>query len=524
LEESPPRISISSAVPVDSDGILDGEPGLRVVPNEQTALAVDITPDADIVGGVAVAPGALAFEPSLNFYECPADAQPAGVQCASLTVPLDWQTPDDGRTTEIALRVIRAPKNNRGGFTFNPGGPGGAGIEIGAIIHSELPPQVRSRFDFVMWDPRGVGLSGPQLSGCDAPSQPNLPDTGPVDWQSEWAEFSVQYGQANQACFEANPDAAPYLGTWQVVRDLDAMRAALGYPRWNYWGMSYGTRIGYTFAKTFPNRLRTMIVDGSLWPQESVYRLASQQPAGWITAQQVYASVVGRAQARKINQILEALNDRVIVDTSSGVRLTRWSVSSSIYGSLGNQSLYPQIRQIVNILHDELFATGGPRNRTRIATLLAALDAEVDSQAKAYVFGFVNCADLQDRPTPEAMGRLAAATERNYGTTLPIATMAGTTCMGLPTNYSPGVPRELTTISLATPPMVVLSSGDRATPWIWGRTMANQYAGSRTITYESSQHVTYLQTSSMCVNQPVTRYLITRQMPRTDIFCAYVPS
>jgi pimeloyl-ACP methyl ester carboxylesterase len=479
---------------------------------------------ATMLSGVAIAPAAAAFEPTLNFYECPEDAQPAEVECASLTVPLDWQTPEDGRTTEIALRVIRAPKNNRGGFTYNPGGPGGSGIEIGSIIYEELPPQVRSRFDFVMWDPRGVGESGPKLQGCEMPPEPQLPEIGPVDWEVVWPAFAEATGAANQACFEANPDAAPYLGTWQVVRDLDAMRAALGYPRWNYWGMSYGTRIGYAYAKTFPNRLRTMIVDGSLWPQESIYRLASQQPAAWNTAQQVYASVTGRAQARKMDQILEALDDTVIVDSSSGVTLTRWLLSSSLYTAMGSQAQYPLIRQTINAVHDALFAETGPRNRSQAVRLVTRLQEANEEASEVYVSRFVNCADLNDRPTPAATGRLAVATERNYGTTLVLATVNGIACMGLPANYSPGVPRELSTITLATPPMVVLSTGDRATPWIWGRTMANQYAGSKTISYTSSQHVTYLQTPSRCVNQPVTRYIITRQMPRTDISCAFTPS
>lgn len=490
---------------------------LTAIPSALAMVALGLS-------GVAVAPTAAAFEPTLSFYECPEDARPQGVECASLTVPLDWQTPDDGRTTEIALRVIRAPKNNRGGFTYNPGGPGGSGIEIGSIVYEELPPQVRSRFDFVMWDPRGVGMSGPKLQGCAPQPEPQLPDIGPVDWEAEWSALANQFASVNQACFEANPDAAPYLGTWQVVRDLDAMRAALGYPRWNYWGMSYGTRIGYTYAKTFPNRLRTMIVDGSLWPQESVYRLASQQPAAWIEAQQVYASVMGRAQARKIDQILEALDDTVITDASSGVTITRWLLSGSIYGALGSQVSYQAIKDTVNMVHNELFATAGPRNRSQAARLVMQLKEANEDASDAYVFGFINCADLNDRPTPATMGRLAAATARSYGTTLPLSTTAGIACMGLPANYSPGMPRELSTITLATPPMVVLSTGDRATPWIWGRTMANQYAGSKTISYTSSQHVTYMQTPSACVNQPVTRYIITRQMPRTDISCAFTPS
>jgi pimeloyl-ACP methyl ester carboxylesterase len=81
---------------------------------------------------------------------------------------LDWQNPNDGRTTTIDVRVMRS-KEGKGGLTFNPGGPGGSGIEAFPAIYSLLPDDVASAFDFVGWDPRGVGGSGPKITG---PAQP----------------------------------------------------------------------------------------------------------------------------------------------------------------------------------------------------------------------------------------------------------------------------------------------------------------------------------------------------------------
>ncbi|MGA0104579.1 MAG: alpha/beta hydrolase, partial [Steroidobacteraceae bacterium] len=77
---------------------------------------------------------------------------------------------------------------------------------------------------------------------------------------------------------------------------------------------------------------------------------------------------------------------------------------------------------------------------------------------------------------------------------------------------------------LATPPMFVLSTGDTATQWVWGRSMANTFARSRTISYASTQHVSYLQTPSTCVNNTVTRYLLTLQRPSADISCSFAPT
>lgn len=491
------------------------------MPSPLPALVATLGLLATGLTGLAIAPAASAFEPTLTYVDCPDEVKPASTKCAELTVPLDWQTPDDGRTTKIALRVIPSPRGG-GGFTFNPGGPGGAGIEIGEFVHSILPRQVRDRFDFVMWDPRGVGLSGPKLTGCGPVPDPELPVIGPVDWEKAWSDWAITRGEANSDCFAKNSDSAPYLGTWQVVRDMEAMRIALGYPRWNLWGMSYGTRIAYTYAKTFPDSLRAVIVDGSLWPQESIYRLSSQQPMAWQTALQVYSSVMGRAQTRKFEQVLEVLDDTYI-KTADGF-LTRWNFTYDVTRALGDQGAYPAIRDYINTTYDLVFAQPGAQARTAAVRALEAIDDETPDYAESFIFSFINCADLHDRPTPEMAGRVGASAARDYGTTFALATLNITSCQGLPADYSPPVPSDWTTIRLATPPVVVLSLGDRATPWLWGKIMANQYARSRIINYNSSQHVTYLFAPSTCVNDAVTRYLLRRELPARNVFCSFTPS
>jgi pimeloyl-ACP methyl ester carboxylesterase len=117
-----------------------------------------------------------------------------------------------------------------------------------------LPAIVKRHFDIVLWDPRGTGLSTPVPTGCttNPNTLPVIPATGPIDWGSVTQTFLAAQQAANQQCYEANLDLAPYLGTQFVVRDLDALRQALNVPRWTYWGMSYGTRIGLLYAQLYP--------------------------------------------------------------------------------------------------------------------------------------------------------------------------------------------------------------------------------------------------------------------------------
>jgi pimeloyl-ACP methyl ester carboxylesterase len=483
----------------------------------------------------AVAPAAQSFEPTLSYYKCPPKSLPAGVQCAKLTVPLDWQTPNDGRTTTIDVRVMRS-KAGKGGFTFNPGGPGGSGIESLPWVYSLLPDEVVSQFDFVAWDPRGVGGSGPKFTGCQYGNMvtPYPPATGPVDWQVYWQQTADQVAAINTACLAANPDSAPYLGTWQVIRDLDALRAALGYSAWNFWGMSYGTRIGNAYARTFPNRLRALIMDGSLPAEDTTYGLATSFPPNAWVSLQLFPALAAPAAARKITVIEEYLNGTVVA-LPDGTELTRWNWTEQFRALLASQRQYPVAVAFVNNLYAGITAAT-PAERTKrlevVANISKQLRASLSEQMTdtAAVFVFVECADAHDRPTPSQLAAASESVERNYGATRPYSIgnypdSYTAACFGLaPEDLSPAIPTGSSTIALKTPPVFVLSTGDAATPWIWGRSLANTFARSRTITYYSTQHVSYLFSPSTCVNTPVTEYLLTLKLPAPNRLCAYVPS
>jgi pimeloyl-ACP methyl ester carboxylesterase len=473
----------------------------------------------------AVSPAAPAFTPKLTSYKCPPKTLPAGVQCARLTVPLDWQTPTDGRTTTIDVRVMRS-KEGRGGFTFNPGGPGGSGIDSFPGVYSLLPDEIVSRFDFVGWDPRGVGGSGLKLKGCSLPTF-LPPDIGPVEWQAFWQDAFEKAGAANAACVAANPDAAPYLGTWQVIRDLDALRAALGYSQWNYWGMSYGTRIGNVYARTFPNRLRATILDGSLPADESIYRLGTSFPVNLQVTTELYPALAAPDAARKIRIIENHLNSAVL-PLPDGTKYTRWDWAEQYRTLLRSQNDYGGTRVYVDSLYTGI--TGKtPGERGKALKFVASISEQLRKAAKANeaiypVLALVNCSDLHDRPTVEQLVTASQMVEGNYGVTLPVFMGNAAVCAGLdPAGLSPAVPTGPSTVALKNPPVFVLTTGDVATPWVWGRGLANTFARSSTITYDSTQHVAYLSTPSACLNDPVTEYLLTLTMPPRVLGCPFVP-
>ena len=493
--------------------------GLGLLAASLTVPSVQAAPPDAAPAAPAVS--LLGFTPTLKYVSCPADENlPARTRCATLTVPLDWQRPKDGRTIKIALRVVRSAQGG-GGLTFNPGGPGQAAIDMAGALHSLLPTDVRDRFDLVVWDPRGTGLSGPTVTECPAVEGVPLALTGPVDVEAYWSGTHAAYAEANAKCLAANPNSAPYLGTWQVVRDLEAMRIALGYQQWNYWGMSYGTRIGHAYARTFPSSLRALIMDGSLMAGETVFRFGTTLPGGVEVALQVYASIVGKAQAHKINAIFDYLDVKTL--NAGGTRVSRWELAPELRTLLTEQAQYPVTRRVIDKLYKMVKAkTRDQKSRAAYAArdIRALLPRANDPST---TIRLINCADLLDRPTAEQLAAAASTVIRDYGNASMMYMGNAAMCAGLPSDLSPASPRGTSPIKLANPPMFVLSTGDAATPWAWGRSMANSFTGSRTISYTSTQHVTYLFTPSTCVNDTVTRYLLTLKPPRGDISCPFAP-
>ena len=457
---------------------------------------------------------------------CP-DESFAGFECGVLTVPLDWDDLANPANAEIAVTVKRATGKRMGFLTFNPGGPGESGMSSAPGIWGLLPSKVKQRFDWVGWDPRGVGLSQPQLTGCiDAQAQARAtayepPATGPVDWQAYTETYAAALAPGLAECLEINKDVAPYLGTYYVIRDLEAMRAALGAPRWNIWGMSYGTRIGYRYAREYPDRVRTLILDGAWSPNLTVASWMGGSTWSWTTVQQVFASLFGKEMVASLQRVIDGLDERTI--TVDGVELTRWQILPEIFNNISYQTFYPSIVEVITEV--DMLLKGDASAADRIAEPLRALQkrSAQDANSQLNIF-YINCRDMAGYPTVNQIARAAYVANANQSVYAGMAAMQkGAFCVGLPEDFTYGYEPLTEPLELSTPPVVINSLGDTRTEYVFGRTMANFMAGSSLITYDGTQHVSYLQTPSSCINVSVTRYLLQRIQPG-QLLCAYAPS
>ena len=211
-----------------------------------------------------------------------------GGECADIWVPLDYDDPDGLAITLKAKRQTATDDAKRRGSLFiNPGGPGESGIEYLGFIG--LPDNVQAMYDVVGFDPRGVGEQhAGRLSERLRPRR--LHRLRPDTRRRRRRSSSSRTGSPRSpraASTESGP-LVEHVSTVEVARDLDLMRQLVGDKKLNFFGASYGTYIGATYAGLFPKKVGRMVLDGAVDPLADPHKVALHQTAGFQTALDAY--------------------------------------------------------------------------------------------------------------------------------------------------------------------------------------------------------------------------------------------
>jgi pimeloyl-ACP methyl ester carboxylesterase len=178
----------------------------------------------------------------------------SGYLCGTLQVPLDSQHPSKGT---VPLAVIEHPvPDSKGVIVFNPGGPGESGVLILPILASLVPEAVKDQFTLVSFDERGTGSSEPLLCGPSAAAASSA--------IAGTAGATRTFAGLEHSCQAASPALFPTVNTMTSARDMDQLRAALGVPQIDFYGMSYGTALGAAYAQLFPTHVHAVILDGAV--------------------------------------------------------------------------------------------------------------------------------------------------------------------------------------------------------------------------------------------------------------------
>ena len=234
-------------------------------------LAAGTLAAVPIASAAAAAPAAAAGSIKWSTCSDPGLASIGGV-CGYLAVPLDYGHPK-GDKIQLAVSMVRhtsSAAKYQGIMITNPGGPGGSGLTLSSL-GQYVPGSSATTYDWIGFDPRGVGSSIPALS-CQpdffqGPRLPYIP-TSPSLAQ-KWLAISKSYAQS---CGKAQPALIQHVKTIDTVKDMDQIRIALGQKQINFFGFSYGTYLGQVYGTLFPTHVRRMVLDSTVDPRGVWYQ------------------------------------------------------------------------------------------------------------------------------------------------------------------------------------------------------------------------------------------------------------
>jgi pimeloyl-ACP methyl ester carboxylesterase len=210
---------------------------------------------------VGLAPAASAQSPSLSFAPC-GDA--AGVTCTNVKAPLDYDRPAGPQVKLFVAKVAATDQAHKLGSLFiNFGGPGGTTADYLEARAAGIFSAFHERYDIIGMDPRGVGQSTPSID-CKAnqETQGIYSVPFPTPDNVSLAGLAAKDLRYIARCQRLNGPILEHVSTANVARDMDLIRAGLGERRLSYFGYSYGTFLGATYASLFPTHYKRMVLDG----------------------------------------------------------------------------------------------------------------------------------------------------------------------------------------------------------------------------------------------------------------------
>ncbi|KAI1876768.1 uncharacterized protein JN550_000840 [Neoarthrinium moseri] len=200
---------------------------------------------------------------SISWKAC-GDLNGRELECSELEVPMDQFNPENSGNKTFTLPLIRLRgKDATQNILLNPGGPGGSGIEFLFRRGESLNAIVGEGFHLLSFDPRGVNGSKP-LASCypDKEAKRDLSAVRSDKVIEDSAEAFAWSQNYVKACQETMGEHGKYINTPQTAADMNSILDAVGQQDMIYWGFSYGTILGQTYASLFPERSERVIIDG----------------------------------------------------------------------------------------------------------------------------------------------------------------------------------------------------------------------------------------------------------------------
>ncbi|WP_219465067.1 alpha/beta fold hydrolase [Nonomuraea rhizosphaerae] len=437
---------------------------------------------------------------ALDWAACPGDK--VGMTCADLQVPADWQKPD-GRKITLKLGRLKSTGASEGSVLIAYGGPGGPGIALTQQF-APLWANLRKRMDVITWDTRGYGAQFSGLSTGLACTWTRIPLPGfPTDDADLGRLSDTNRGYA-EACRNKDPELFANMSSADHAKDMDAIRKALGDAQLNFYGASYAGIYAQDYARLFPGKVRTMVLDGTIshsgadWTKD-VLEMAKDNET---TFARLFTWCAGAGQCPELPARWRALVARAdrspIPARSAGIAYTGRDLQAlALSAAQQGPDAYPKVRDAIR-----------KAVRGDASGFVPARGARYPDQST----GVTECVDWPRAANRAELDKLIARVRRsapNAGTanTLLTGTLG---CIGWPvpvTNPPAPLPKGL-------PPM--LGAG----AWRESDAVARileQVPGSATIHHDGPGHTLY--PSSECARDHIDKYFTDRVLPAQTTKC-----
>lgn len=460
---------------------------------------------------------------SLNWDDCSGE-----FQCAYAVAPMDWDDPD---SEPIKLSLIKHAATGRetlGTLFVNPGGPGSSGVEfLKGSVNAGVTPVIQEYYDIVSWDPRGVAGSEAVHCFTDAELDEEL-FGDPREWAGlepgteEWFEIARESSRAyGEACLEGTGDLLGHVDTLSTAKDLDLLRHLVGDDTLNYLGYSYGTFLGAVYAEAFPENTGRLVLDGALAPDVTMHEVVLQQQLGFENAMRAYlarclagfecffSGTVGDAM-QEISRMLAEIDENPI-KAPDGRWVSVDTFLTAIILPLYGEASWP----FLDSLFEEM-SVGNTDTAQFLADYYYGRENGVYIDNSTEAFSAINCLDYPSGVTEDQMREQAEEIARAAPTFGPYSGYGDVFCQEWP--FEGVTERGPIEAQGAAPILVIGTTGDPATPYVWARRLADQLASGVLVTYNGEGHTTYAG-GSACVNNAVDAFLLEGTAPAEDPNC-----
>ncbi|MFC9925938.1 alpha/beta hydrolase [Streptomyces sp. NPDC127190] len=482
--------------------------------------------------GTAVAV-ARARAAGVDFGTCSAadvpDA-PEGLECGTVTVPLDYAHPD-GRRIRLTVSRVRAtqrdPRNSKrkvprqGALVYNPGGPGASGMYFPLIGGVPQWKQIAAAYDLVGYAPRGVGRSAP-LSCVDPAHFLKAPTAAPEHPSESYKRQRIAQAKAYaRGCAQRSGSGLRFFNSLNNARDLDVLRAALGEDRLTFMGASYGTYFGALYAAMFPSHVRRMVLDSAVDPdpEKIWYRDNLDQSAAFEDRWADFREWIARNDAvyrlgdtpAKVQRSYDTARERLGRKAAGGTvgpgQLQNAFLTAGYY-----DDFWPSRAAALSA-----YLHGDPKPLVRLAAPSPESAAEAENGSAVYT-----AVECNDAPWPTDW-KVWDRDNTRLARSAPFETWDNA-WMNLPCAYWPAPrqrPLDVRTGPGELPPVLILAAErDAAAPYPGALEMSRRLAGSALVTERDAGTHGIGGGPNACVNAYLDAYLLAGRVPERHASCA----